>query len=65
MGTHATLTEDGLIAIPEDVRQALGLRAGDQVEFTLMPDGTVKIGAAAAPIRGERTAEKPPGAGVT
>ncbi|WP_043540131.1 AbrB/MazE/SpoVT family DNA-binding domain-containing protein [Salinarimonas rosea] len=64
MGSHATIGEDGSVAVPEDVRRALGLKAGDRVEFTLMPDGKVQLGPAAAPIRGEETAEKTPGAGL-
>lgn len=43
MGSHATLTEDGLIAVPEDVRRALGLKAGDRVEFTVSASGRAEI----------------------
>ena len=37
----ARLTSKGLVTIPSEVRKALGLRAGDQVNFSVFPDGTV------------------------
>lgn len=43
MGSHATLSDDGRIAIPADVRDALGLKAGDQVEFTVSERGRAEI----------------------
>ncbi|MDQ3460511.1 MAG: AbrB/MazE/SpoVT family DNA-binding domain-containing protein [Deinococcota bacterium] len=33
MGTRATITSKGQITIPQEVRQRLGLKQGDQIEF--------------------------------
>lgn len=38
-----TLTADGLLPIPEDVRESLGLRPGDRVELRLREDGIVEL----------------------
>lgn len=38
--TEATLTSKGQITIPQSIRQALGLRAGERVVFTRLSDGT-------------------------
>lgn len=38
---NATLTSKGQTTIPKEVRDALNLQAQDQLNFTLMPDGTV------------------------
>ena len=38
---HAKLTSKGQVTIPSEARKALGLRAGDQVSFTVFPGGTV------------------------
>ncbi|WP_349370367.1 AbrB/MazE/SpoVT family DNA-binding domain-containing protein [Salinarimonas sp.] len=43
MGSHATIGEDGSVAVPDDVRRALGLKAGDRVEFTVSDRGRVEI----------------------
>lgn len=37
--TKATMTTKGQLTIPKVVRKALGLETGDEVEFTLTPDG--------------------------
>lgn len=37
----ATLTSKGQTTIPKDIRDGMGLRPQDQINFTLMPDGTV------------------------
>lgn len=37
----ATLTSKGQVTIPIDVREALGLRPQDKLNFTVLPDGTV------------------------
>jgi antitoxin PrlF len=35
----STLTSKGQITLPRDVRQSLGLEAGDQVDFVKVDDG--------------------------
>ena len=39
----ATLTSKGQITIPREVRAELGLEVGDQLEFTLESDGSVRM----------------------
>jgi AbrB family looped-hinge helix DNA binding protein len=39
----ATLSSKGQITIPQEVRQRLGLKTGDRVEFMYQPDGNVAI----------------------
>jgi antitoxin PrlF len=41
MTTDATLTSKGQTTIPKEIRESLGLKAGDRMTFTLMPDRTV------------------------
>ncbi len=48
MAPRATLTSKGQITIPQEVRQRLGLRQGDQIEFVI-EDGVTVV----RPIRGE------------
>ncbi|NIM41523.1 MAG: AbrB/MazE/SpoVT family DNA-binding domain-containing protein [Hydrogenophaga sp.] len=38
---NATLTSKGQTTIPKEVREGLGLQPHDQLNFTLMDDGTV------------------------
>ena len=41
MTTVATLTSKGQTTIPKEIRDSLGMKSGDRITFTLMPDGTV------------------------
>ena len=37
----STLTSKGQTTIPKEIRDSLGMKAGDHMTFTLMPGGTV------------------------
>lgn len=39
--TAATLTAKGQTTIPKEIRDGLGMKPGDRMTFTLMPDKTV------------------------
>jgi len=41
MTTAATLTSKGQTTIPKEIRDGLGMKPGDRISFTLIPDGTV------------------------
>ena len=41
MPTDATLTSKGQTTIPKEIRDRLGMKPGDRMTFTLMPDATV------------------------
>lgn len=41
MATDATLTSKGQTTIPKEIRDSLGMKTGDRMTFTLMPDATV------------------------
>ena len=41
MSTEATLTSKGQTTIPKEIRDRLGMKTGDKMSFTLMPDGVV------------------------
>jgi antitoxin PrlF len=39
--SNATLTSKGQTTIPKEIRDSLGLKAKDRLNFTLLHDGTV------------------------
>ena len=41
MSADATLTSKGQTTIPKEIRDGLGMKPGDRMTFTLMPDTTV------------------------
>ncbi len=41
MPTDSTLTSKGQTTIPKEIRDSLGMKSGDRMTFTLMPDATV------------------------
>lgn len=41
MTTDTTLTSKGQTTIPKEIRDRLGMKPGDRMSFTLMPDSTV------------------------
>jgi antitoxin PrlF len=41
MDTDSTLTSKGQTTIPKSIRDRLGMKVGDRMTFTLMPDGVV------------------------
>lgn len=41
MASATTLTSKGQTTIPKEIRDGLGMKAGDQITFTLLADGTV------------------------
>ena len=41
MTANATLTSKGQTTIPKEIRDELGIKPGDRMTFTLMPDSTV------------------------
>lgn len=50
--TTATITSKGQITIPAPVRDALGLAAGDRIDFIEMEKGQFAIVAATQPVQG-------------
>ena len=43
MGADSTLTSKGQTTIPKAIRDSLGLKPGDKITFTVMPNGTVQM----------------------
>ena len=41
--TATTLTSKGQTTIPKEIRDGLGMKAGDKLTFTLLSDGTIII----------------------
>lgn len=61
----ATIEKDGRIRIPRTVLNTLGVDAGDQLRFELLPTGQVVIVGEQVDIRGLRGAVKPRTSNVT
>jgi AbrB family looped-hinge helix DNA binding protein len=49
--TRATLTSKGQITIPKEVRERLGIEAGDRLEFVEQERGVYKVVAATKDVR--------------
>ena len=49
--TQATLTSKGQITIPKEVRERLGVEAGDRLEFVEQERGVYKVVAATKDVR--------------
>lgn len=49
--TTATITSKGQITIPKEVRDALGVGAGDRLEFVAEEEGVYKVVAATRDVR--------------
>jgi AbrB family looped-hinge helix DNA binding protein len=45
----STLTSKGQLTLPKEVRSRLGVAAGDQVEFTILDNGSITVVAARRP----------------
>lgn len=41
MGTDSTLNSNGQTTIPKGIRDSLGMKPGDLMTFTMLPDSTV------------------------
>jgi len=49
--TIATLTSKGRTTIPTDIRKKLRLKPGAKLNFSLMPDGTIRVRAKAGTLK--------------
>jgi antitoxin PrlF len=49
--SQATVTSKGQVTIPRDVRAALGLVAGDRIDFVRMQDGNFAVLPAASSVK--------------
>lgn len=47
----STITAKGQTTVPKDIREHLGLKPGDQIEFVIQPDGAVRVDALSIDIR--------------
>jgi antitoxin PrlF len=43
MTANGTLTSKGQTTIPKEIRDELGIKPGDRMTFTLMPDSTTVV----------------------
>lgn len=41
MADATTMTTKGQVTVPQEIRDRLGLKSGDQMVFTMLSDGTV------------------------
>jgi antitoxin PrlF len=57
------VTEKGQVTIPKDLRDALGIGAGTEVEFELDVDAIIVRKSATAPTRGRLLADRMRGRG--
>lgn len=63
--TTATVTSKGQITIPREVREALGIGAGDRVEFVAEEKGVYKVVAATRDVRHLKGLVDKPGKAVS
>ncbi|MDD5175047.1 MAG: AbrB/MazE/SpoVT family DNA-binding domain-containing protein [Sterolibacterium sp.] len=63
--TTATMTSKGQITIPALVREALGVGAGDRVEFVQVESGRYELVAASRPVTALKGLARKPSAPVT
>jgi len=61
----ATLTSKGQITIPKEIREALGVKAGDRLGFHVTNDGTIIIVAKTVNLADLQGAIRPKVRGVT
>ena len=61
----ATITSKGQITVPKEIREALGVHAGDRLAFRAREDGTVVVEAETVDLRTLRGSLKPQRKGVT
>ena len=47
---RSTITRKGQTTIPKAVRERLGVKYGDQIDFVVKPDGSVVVEAAKIPV---------------
>lgn len=47
----AMITSEGRVTIPKHVRERLGLRAGDRVDFAVEEDGSVRLRRVGSDVR--------------
>jgi AbrB family looped-hinge helix DNA binding protein len=62
---RAKLTTKGQITIPKPVRDALGIRPGDRVNFHVREDGTITVDAETVDLRSLRGVLRPTVRGVS
>lgn len=59
MISHSTLTKKGQTTIPGPVRKAMGLRPGDQLEYTVNGDVvTLRVHGGTSALKGALASEK-------